>query len=436
MKMFDQDKVCKYLLRLYIERNPETKGKIIGEIIREIRNRPVVKQGYSSKEIKGFVNLIVSEGTSLIKREDERADFVKKKVTELSREFQTTLRTWNFVISVENLRLHPRSVKVGNVMLFKFTPSRQKETRTRMWRLIKDNPHYDTKWKKNHVKNYEDKFLSSLKDKTCAFVQVKGRLEKAQLTAYDKVETAIAVLKLYRFRNYDFYRKYFHLTGKTIRATNRYTLRYSEDGQRINPMIERVGFFFPFELNNERIQYMRRNGFPKLHKMLMKENPSGLERRIVNSVRLFGSACDVIVTKSRESRPIGLGFPPKKESKPETTFEAISMNDRLIKLFVALESLLILDENEPLANNIAERGAFILGRNYEQRSEIKKFLKDMYGLRSAHIHHGKSEIEHPVLERFARQVQEIILRLVLNKDRLKLTTEEDLRNWFEKKKLS
>ena len=402
--------------------------------MREIRNKPIVKQRYSSKEILASVKHIAGEAR--FRKKGERVNYIKGAVAELNREFQRSLGTWNFVISVENLKLQPRSFKVGDVTFFKFTPHKRKEMRTKIWKLIKDNPHYTTEWKRKYVKDTDEKVLSLNKDKTCALVQITGRLEKAQLIAYDKVETAIATLKLYRSPIYDSQRQYFHVTGKVVRSTNRLTLGYRENGKKFDSVIERVGFFFPFELDDKRIRFMRRAGFPKLHKILKKEKLNNLERRIINSIRLLGSAFDVVVTKSRISGPIGLGFPLEKETEPKTTFEEISLNDRLIRLFIALESLLIFDENEPLASNIAERGAFLLANTYEDRRRIKVFIKKMYKLRSAHVHHGKSKLNYPMLSIFTKYVQAIILRVILIKDRMKLTTERDLKNWFERKKLS
>lgn len=275
--MFNQEKVCNYLLTLCRARSQKSREAILGKIVREVRSEPFVKQGYSSKEVSASVKHIVGEAR--FKKRGERVDYIKDAVAKLNSEFRSSLGAWNFVISVENLKLQPRSLKVGDVTFFKFTPHRRKEMRTKIWKLIKDNPHYTTEWKKQCVKDSDEKILSLIRDKTCAFVQVTGRLEKAQLIAYDKVETAIAVLKLYRSPRYDSHREYFHITGKVVQITNRLTLRYSQDGRKIDTLLEKVGFFFPFELGNKRIQFMRSTGFPKLHEILKKENLNNFERR-------------------------------------------------------------------------------------------------------------------------------------------------------------
>ena len=423
--MFNEQQVCEDFSALRRARSKKSQDAIIGKIVSEIRNSTIAKQGYSPKEVLESVKYINAITQHLKGR--KRVDSIKHSVERLNREFRTNLGTWNFIIPVENLKIQPRSFKIGDIKFFKFSPHKRKERRTRLWRLIKNNPHYNTKWKKNYVKDHEKRILLPIEGKTCAMIQVTGRIDKAQLEAYDKVETAIAVLKLYKSPLYDQHMQYFNITGKVVPNVIRITLRYSEDGKNINPIIAWVGFRHPFELTNQKIQVMKKAGFPKIHKMLKKKEHDKLESRIINTIRLFGSACDIIVSKSSTRTPIALGFPSDSSSTPKTSF---------VCLFVALESLLIFDENEPLANNIAERAAFLLANNYRNRIRIKNFIKTMYRLRSAYVHHGKSNLDHDTLKIFSDYVQSIVLTLIIRKDRMKLTTEKHLKNWFERKKLT
>ncbi len=45
-------------------------------------------------------------------------------------------------------------------------------------------------------------------------------------------------------------------------------------------------------------------------------------------------------------------------------------------MFIALESVLIFNEKEPISENISERVAMILGKDYETRKNIKKEIKE------------------------------------------------------------
>ncbi len=174
-------------------------------------------------------------------------------------------------------------------------------------------------------------------------------------------------------------------------------------------------------------------GFQSLNEILMKDHLTHLDRRLLTSIRLFGAACDVVVTKSIIKGPIGLGLPSKIPQG--IIFEEIPMNDRLLKLFTSLESLLIFDD-EPITNNIAERSAFLLGNSYEERIKIKKFLKKMYKFRSAYIHHGECKVDYEKLEMLVNLVQQVILKFLFIKNEFRLENEKDLKRWFEEMKLS
>ena len=62
--------------------------------------------------------------------------------------------------------------------------------------------------------------------------------------------------------------------------------------------------------------------------------------------------------------------------------------DKLIYILVSLESILLKDSNEPIMQNIGDRIAFLIGKP-EKRMEIVQNVRDIYGLRSSFIHHGK-----------------------------------------------
>jgi hypothetical protein len=69
---------------------------------------------------------------------------------------------------------------------------------------------------------------------------------------------------------------------------------------------------------------------------------------------------------------------------------AIEPADKLVYILVAIESILLRNENEPLGKNVGERLAFLMGESKEKRIKIKENAVEIYGLRSAFIHHGHS----------------------------------------------
>lgn len=64
-------------------------------------------------------------------------------------------------------------------------------------------------------------------------------------------------------------------------------------------------------------------------------------------------------------------------------------SDKLVYIFVALESLLLRGKDEPIQNIMGDAMAFLIGSNRDERLSIVKNLKDAYSLRSTFVHHGK-----------------------------------------------
>jgi len=79
---------------------------------------------------------------------------------------------------------------------------------------------------------------------------------------------------------------------------------------------------------------------------------------------------------------------------------AIEPADKLVYILVALESMLLRNENEPLGKNIGERMAFLVGNSLESRKAVASNAAETYRLRSSFIHHGNSVTDLEVLSAF------------------------------------
>jgi hypothetical protein len=64
------------------------------------------------------------------------------------------------------------------------------------------------------------------------------------------------------------------------------------------------------------------------------------------------------------------------------------LSDRIMYILVALESLLLRNDSEPIQQNIGERLAFAIGKNIEDRIKIIKNVRAVYSYRSKFVHHG------------------------------------------------
>jgi hypothetical protein len=103
-----------------------------------------------------------------------------------------------------------------------------------------------------------------------------------------------------------------------------------------------------------------------------------------------------------------------------------------VKSSIALESLLILDQNEPLRKNLSERTAFILSTDAEERKRISEVVSKFYDERSKVVHGHGTSILPQIVENIDILSTSLCLSIAQNRGLWKAET--DLRNWCEDRK--
>jgi len=138
-------------------------------------------------------------------------------------------------------------------------------------------------------------------------------------------------------------------------------------------------------LSKSMIEQLFHDGLGVLHNLLLKPNPTKFEQALVESIALYTRAS-------------------------LTT----NLSDRLMHIFSALESLLLRDEHESLQQNIADRIAYMVAGNAQDRREIVAIYKAAYALRSKYVHHGQSIDDAKQLSKFFFHIWTFNLLLISN----------------------
>jgi len=113
---------------------------------------------------------------------------------------------------------------------------------------------------------------------------------------------------------------------------------------------------------------------------------------------------------------------------------AVEPADKLVYILVALESILIQNETEPITKNLGERMAFLIGKDVDSRRAIIANVSKTYKLRSRFVHHGNSVEDLETLSTFMVNAWSCLHNLVFHQDRL--STKEDLITTIENRKLA
>lgn len=113
---------------------------------------------------------------------------------------------------------------------------------------------------------------------------------------------------------------------------------------------------------------------------------------------------------------------------------AVEPADRLIYILVALESMLLRNDSEPIGQNVSERMAFLAGDSLAARKAIVANAREVYRLRSSFVHHGQSIKDVEALSTFMLNAWTCFCNLILTAKQYQ--TKEAVIQAIENRKMS
>jgi hypothetical protein len=139
----------------------------------------------------------------------------------------------------------------------------------------------------------------------------------------------------------------------------------------------------PFELSDELKANLMELGLDALCRLAAKESPTDFEQTVTEALLLYSQSS-----------------------------VAGEVAEKLVLVFVALESLLLRDQNEAIQQNVGERMAFILGSASGERRRIAGLVRKAYRHRSEYIHHGNRPTEMEDIRQFFRYSWVFFVRII------------------------
>lgn len=405
------------------------------DAIKEIFQDRRIVENFTRREVVKKIDDILLQCYALSKSEGSKT--MLQKLNNWNQEIERELnkiQKWQFLIPIENMMLKERkSFSLGKVKFYPFSVYRRRQWIKDLKDILAKSPHYNDKEKDSIIKSDRD-LLSRMEGKIYAEIYVKGRLERARELALQQVRLTLGVLKLYWTHLDDKSKRYFGISNEVIpkKIPSETSLVLAKTPRQMSYLPFGFPTLFNFEIDEERIYWMKGQGINKFDEILKKDYPSYVESKLLAAIYWFAKAVDIPPVEVDEEK---IYYIQQKGHKLEK-LEFFNMGDRFLKLMIALEALLVLDRNEPLKANISERGALIAGREYGERKEIKKKLKDFYDIRSDMVHRGESAITNSQVIELMNLTRKIIVTMARNLNRWKISSKEDIREWFERAKLS
>jgi hypothetical protein len=95
------------------------------------------------------------------------------------------------------------------------------------------------------------------------------------------------------------------------------------------------------------------------------------------------------------------------------SFSNTDLNQRVTLIFTILESLLLIDEDSPIIDNVSKYASKLISKEKDERKKIIKLLKEMYKIRSKWVHHAKKEdVAINDIRRLQRITHSLLIELI------------------------
>jgi hypothetical protein len=208
-----------------------------------------------------------------------------------------------------------------------------------------------------------------------------GEKEMASNKAFEEVERSLNILRFFNFKDKFGTQRDLSISSG-IEGIYWKNTTNNESGSSSRALSDYP--YFPFVITKTDLNSMRKKGnLLCFSKLLTTKNPNKIQSKILTSLHWYGLSV-------KDDQDV----------------------DRFVKLVVSLESLVLDSGDEPKKHLLADRSAFILGRDKKARSEISSFILDAYSIRSDIVHEGLFEVSDEQTYKLLLLLRQLIFKLL------------------------
>ena len=322
-----------------------------------------------------------------------------KFITFLTEKAEKEIRNYKISIPISFISIQ-QPFKVGNVIFEYFKTSFFDEYLAHSKAIYEKSPNFD----ESDFKMYEVRLRKKYQGVVFAFMNVTA--EKSKSIEIVKAETEKALMVL-RFLSETAFLPgipcYFGIMGQT-NLPEKYYFIFEDHFPEIQQGVDESRNYI-WSISDRQLSLLKKIGLDQASDLITKENRSDLENILMTSMSLF--------SRSLTSR---------------------DFQDKIVYMLVAVETLLLQNESEPIQSNIGIRLAFLTKSDVEGRRRTKELIRNAYKIRSSYIHHGKTKYDMDLLQELQHSVWTAIHNALMLRGRF--TTQTDILDYLEKLVLS
>jgi len=330
--------------------------------------RPQIASNYSEEYIENkLIDIIITCHSLPTATLDSQ---LRKEIRSLIIKLQNTVESWVLFVPIINLKfVNFRKFSIGLVDLYDVN-----------FNTIK---YLQSKFKTKIGHQSTRKTFSELSDQGIAVLAIAkveaGEIGKAKTKAVSTVESALNVLRLYNF------------TSKFGTQREFYGAFWDEALYWKNLTTSSVGSSFKalsipqvhaFKLDKTMLKLIRKHQLSDFNRLLTRSPPTKLESKLLTSIHWYGLAI-------KDAQEV----------------------DKFVKLIVSLEALLLNKNDKFKKHLLADRAAFILGKDKDAREKIFDLITKSYSLRGDIVHEGILDFSNEETENLLSVLRALIFKM-------------------------
>jgi hypothetical protein len=323
------------------------------------------------------------------KMKEEMTDFFVKKCIEEIKPFEIWVPIAHTVVEEE--------ISIGIVIIKNLTVEVFNKWEEELLNISKYENHSAS------IKKFIEKERKDKQGRSVGVVKIEAEQNRAEKIAFEKVEEALSILRLYSAATI------FIDTNSYTAIKGQENLEKSECYIIENNCIKKHSSALlsskeiEWRISKNLIEVIKKRGLNIFNDLLLNEKRNHFQEKVLNSFLLFSRS---------------------------TLMKNIP--DKLVYIFASLESILIKNDTEPIQQNLADRIAFAIARDGQERMHIVKCIKDSYVHRSKFVHHGLKADDINLLNEFIRIATNYLFSLLANINNFQ--NKEEMINAIEKRK--
>jgi hypothetical protein len=361
------------------------------QIIGELKKAEETRAKFSDQ----YLERILNEAMIKLQRvkETQIHSMAQEQINSLFEILAAPAVDWALLVPITNLDIEMDELETGNVKFLKLKNDLKTDLKLRSGRLA---PQLGKILDQNFVGNVCAKVVVSAVDE-----------DRAKDIGTQEISLALDALRFYGlnscFPNSTFARNYFDMQGD-ISSGKQIMILFSSKVFTIPHEIK--GFLHDFKITKSALTSMKSDGFDILSAILTKseKDRTDFEKALVTGVR----------------------------------FCALSTQD--MKIFnsfvdstISLEALL-LAQHDSKRDNLAERVAFIIGKNLNERNHYYDEMKNLYGIRCGIVHSGNTDVRPSDFQELQWIDYTCLVNMLKLYQSLKMGSVADLVTWIRKQK--